>query len=66
MDDFFAGVWYMHCHFDRHMSWGMDTVFIVKNGGTEDSTILPPPAYMPPCESDSLYGVHPSNFQKKE
>ncbi|KAG6625875.1 laccase-14-like [Carya illinoinensis] len=60
------GVWYMHCHFDRHMSWGMDTAFIVKNGGTEDSTLLPPPAYMPPCESDSLYGVRPSNFQKNE
>ncbi|KAL6962596.1 laccase, partial [Sarracenia purpurea var. burkii] len=23
------GVWFMHCHFDRHTSWGMDTVFIV-------------------------------------
>ncbi|KAF3953743.1 hypothetical protein ACB098_01G158000 [Castanea mollissima] len=60
------GVWYMHCHFDRHMSWGMDTAFIVKNGNTEESTILPPPAYMPPCETDSLYGPRQSMFQKEE
>ena len=56
----------MHCHFDRHMSWGMDTVFIVRNGNTEESTILPPPAYMPPCETDSLNGPRQSMFQKEE
>ncbi|XP_039129620.1 LOW QUALITY PROTEIN: putative laccase-9 [Dioscorea cayenensis subsp. rotundata] len=43
------GVWFMHCHFDRHLSWGMDTVFIVKNGATPDSKILPPPLDMPKC-----------------
>ncbi|EOY20473.1 Secretory laccase isoform 2 [Theobroma cacao] len=50
---FFAtnpGVWFMHCHFERHSSWGMDTVFIVKNGTTVDTSILPPPASgMPRC-----------------
>ncbi|ONK73948.1 uncharacterized protein A4U43_C03F1230, partial [Asparagus officinalis] len=35
------GVWFMHCHLERHGTWGMDTVFIVKT--------LPPPANMPPC-----------------
>ncbi|KAK2980513.1 hypothetical protein RJ640_022515, partial [Escallonia rubra] len=30
------GVWFMHCHFDRHLIWGMDTVFIVKNGECPD------------------------------
>ncbi|GLT70230.1 hypothetical protein SLA2020_423240 [Shorea laevis] len=24
------GVWFMHCHFDRHMTWGMDMAFVVK------------------------------------
>lgn len=43
------GVWFMHCHFDRHLTWGMDTVFIVKNGATPDSQILPPPVDMPRC-----------------
>lgn len=27
------GVWLMHCHFERHKSWGMMMVFITKNGG---------------------------------
>ncbi|XP_021827255.1 laccase-15-like [Prunus avium] len=43
------GVWYMHCHLERHSSWGMNTVLIVRNGNTTETSILPPPAYMPPC-----------------
>ncbi|XP_044510480.1 laccase-15-like [Mangifera indica] len=42
------GVWFMHCHLDRHMSWGMDAVFIVRNGNTSNAQLLPPPT-MPPC-----------------
>lgn len=43
------GVWFMHCHLDRHMIWGMDTVFITKNGNSTDAKILPPPADKPRC-----------------
>ncbi|KAJ3700541.1 hypothetical protein LUZ61_004246 [Rhynchospora tenuis] len=43
------GVWFMHCHLDRHMIWGMDTVFITKNGNRTDAKILPPPADKPRC-----------------
>ncbi|CAN6555467.1 unnamed protein product [Malus baccata var. baccata] len=43
------GVWFMHCHLERHTSWGMDTVLIVRNGNTTETSIRPPPAYMPPC-----------------
>ncbi|XVF63221.1 hypothetical protein PTKIN_Ptkin09bG0070400 [Pterospermum kingtungense] len=49
---FFAtnpGVWFMHCHFERHSSWGMDTVFIVRNGTTTETSILPPPSGLPRC-----------------
>ncbi|KAK9029500.1 hypothetical protein V6N11_026614 [Hibiscus sabdariffa] len=50
---FFAnnpGVWFMHCHFERHSTWGMDTVFIVKNGATAETSVRPPPASgMPVC-----------------
>ncbi|KAE8682309.1 Secretory laccase, putative isoform 1 [Hibiscus syriacus] len=49
---FFAnnpGVWFMHCHFDRHSSLGMDTVFIVRNGTTTETSIRPPPPNMPRC-----------------
>ncbi|XP_071713839.1 laccase-14-like [Rutidosis leptorrhynchoides] len=43
------GVWFMHCHLERHVSWGMGMVFIVRNGKTESSRVLPPPSDMPPC-----------------
>ncbi|GAB4827425.1 hypothetical protein Ancab_034310 [Ancistrocladus abbreviatus] len=42
------GVWFMHCHLERHSSWGMDTAFIVKNGPTRDTSIRPP-HYINPC-----------------
>jgi len=43
-----AGVWFVHCHLERHLSWGMETVLIVTNGEGEDA-MLPPPPDMPPC-----------------
>ncbi|KAG4147866.1 hypothetical protein ERO13_D05G250100v2 [Gossypium hirsutum] len=49
---FFAnnpGVWYMHCHFERHNSWGMSTVLIVRNGTTTETSMRPPPSTMPRC-----------------
>ncbi|XP_012446307.1 laccase-15 [Gossypium raimondii] len=49
---FFAnnpGVWYMHCHFERHTSWGMSTVLIVRNGSTIETSIRPRPSTMPRC-----------------
>ncbi|KAJ9675402.1 hypothetical protein PVL29_024363 [Vitis rotundifolia] len=47
------GVWLWHCHIDRHLIWGMDTTFIVKNGETPETSMLPPPAYMPSCAVQS-------------
>ncbi|GAV59979.1 Cu-oxidase domain-containing protein/Cu-oxidase_2 domain-containing protein/Cu-oxidase_3 domain-containing protein [Cephalotus follicularis] len=49
---FFAknpGVWFIHCHLERHTTWGMETVLIVKNGCTKATSLRRPPAYMPPC-----------------
>ncbi|KAL6315617.1 hypothetical protein AAG906_003720 [Vitis piasezkii] len=43
------GVWLMHCHIERHFTWGMDMVFIVKNGPSPEVQLLPPPPDMPPC-----------------
>ncbi|XP_030461669.2 laccase-14-like [Syzygium oleosum] len=43
------GVWFQHCHLERHTSWGMDTVLVVKNGNTAATCMRPPPHYMPPC-----------------
>ncbi|XP_062009175.1 putative laccase-9 [Rosa rugosa] len=44
------GVWFWHCHMERHLTWGMESAFIVKNGGTPETTMLPPPATMPSCD----------------
>ncbi|KAL3735431.1 hypothetical protein ACJRO7_024546 [Eucalyptus globulus] len=60
------GVWFWHCHIDRHMSWGMDYVFIVKNGDTEETSMRPPPPYMPPCvasKKDKLFGEQDWNLK---
>jgi laccase len=43
------GVWFMHCHLERHMVWGMETVFIVKNGKGRGEKVVPPPPNMPRC-----------------
>ncbi|KAF7116798.1 hypothetical protein RHSIM_RhsimUnG0014700 [Rhododendron simsii] len=43
------GVWFMHCHLERHSSWGMDMAFIVKNGSTRSTSIRRPPRYLNPC-----------------
>ncbi|KAI3465037.1 hypothetical protein Pfo_021700 [Paulownia fortunei] len=43
------GVWFMHCHFERHLTWGMETVFIVRSGRGPTERVLPPPPDMPPC-----------------
>ncbi|KAK4428409.1 Laccase-14 [Sesamum alatum] len=43
------GVWFMHCHFERHVSWGMGMTFIVKNGKGPNASMLPPPPDMPRC-----------------
>ncbi|KAL2324692.1 hypothetical protein Fmac_023750 [Flemingia macrophylla] len=41
------GVWFMHCHLDRHVTWGMAMTFIVKNGNNPQDQMLPPPLDMP-------------------
>ncbi|KAL6642479.1 hypothetical protein ACP70R_020660 [Stipagrostis hirtigluma subsp. patula] len=46
------GVWFMHCHFDTHLSMGMTAVFIVDDGPTADTSLPPPPADFPTCGHD--------------
>ncbi|XP_010261111.1 PREDICTED: laccase-15-like [Nelumbo nucifera] len=43
------GVWFMHCHLERRLTWGMNAVFIVKDGEQEEARLLPPPPGLPPC-----------------
>ncbi|PIM99650.1 Laccase [Handroanthus impetiginosus] len=43
------GVWLLHCHLERHISWGMEMVFITRNGRSPDARMLPPPRDFPRC-----------------
>ncbi|XP_071730830.1 laccase-7 [Rutidosis leptorrhynchoides] len=43
------GVWFVHCHLDVHLPWGLAMAFLVENGGTPESTLPPPPADFPKC-----------------
>ncbi|GLJ45716.1 hypothetical protein SUGI_0962090 [Cryptomeria japonica] len=43
------GAWFVHCHFDDHVTWGLDTVFIVKNGLGALESLIPPPPELPEC-----------------
>ncbi|KAF3791505.1 Laccase-14 [Nymphaea thermarum] len=53
------GVWLLHCHLERHYTWGMVTVFIVKDGPTKETSMLPPPSYMPKCLDPDTLGTKP-------
>ncbi|KAK7246782.1 hypothetical protein RIF29_41652 [Crotalaria pallida] len=43
------GMWLLHCHIERHSIWGMAMVFLVKNGHSPQTKILPPPKNLPKC-----------------
>uniref|UniRef100_A0A2K2C0Z1 Laccase n=1 Tax=Populus trichocarpa TaxID=3694 RepID=A0A2K2C0Z1_POPTR len=43
------GVWLLHCHIERHVTWGMGMVFLVKNGVSSQARILKPPRDLPRC-----------------
>ncbi|KAG0475340.1 hypothetical protein HPP92_015026 [Vanilla planifolia] len=43
------GVWFMHCHFEVHTTWGLKMAFVVDNGKGPNESLLPPPADLPKC-----------------
>ncbi|WJX43088.1 laccase [Trifolium repens] len=43
------GIWFIHCHLETHLPWGLGTAFEVENGPTPETTIPPPPAIYPKC-----------------
>lgn len=49
MFELFSGVWFLHCHIERHQTWGMDVALIVMEGNQDEAKMLPPPLDMPPC-----------------
>ncbi|KAL2509566.1 Laccase-17 [Forsythia ovata] len=43
------GVWFMHCHFDVHTSWGLRMAWIVMDGPLPSQKLPPPPSDLPKC-----------------
>lgn len=43
------GVWFMHCHFEVHLSWGLRMAWIVQDGKLPNQNLLPPPPDLPSC-----------------
>ncbi|KAL3640737.1 sphingosine N-acyltransferase lac1 [Castilleja foliolosa] len=43
------GVWFIHCHLEEHMSWGLGLGFVVESGNETSQCLLPPPSDLPPC-----------------
>ncbi|KNA11344.1 hypothetical protein SOVF_136100 [Spinacia oleracea] len=43
------GVWFMHCHMEVHLSWGLSVVLIVKNGQGKLEALPRPPTDRPRC-----------------
>ncbi|XP_047074908.1 laccase-4-like [Lolium rigidum] len=43
------GVWFMHCHFEVHSTWGLRMAWLVLDGSKPNEKLLPPPSDMPNC-----------------
>ncbi|KAI4315951.1 hypothetical protein L6164_023974 [Bauhinia variegata] len=43
------GIWFMHCHIDSHLGWGLAMAFLVENGPSRSQSVIPPPADLPQC-----------------
>ncbi|TVU19693.1 hypothetical protein EJB05_35859, partial [Eragrostis curvula] len=43
------GVWFMHCHLEVHMSWGLQMAWLVLDGSQPDQKLPPPSSDLPQC-----------------
>ncbi|CAI9760771.1 unnamed protein product [Fraxinus pennsylvanica] len=43
------GVWFMHCHLEVHVSWGLKMAWLVLDGKLPNQKLLPPPEDLPKC-----------------
>ncbi|GJM90622.1 hypothetical protein PR202_ga06922 [Eleusine coracana subsp. coracana] len=60
------GVWYMHCHYEFHLSMGMTALIIVEDGPTVDTSLPPPPADFRSCITDGDILQDEFYFQSKK
>nr|XP_043621384.1 laccase-2-like [Erigeron canadensis] len=43
------GVWFMHCHIEIHITWGLRMAWVVNDGKLSNQKLPPPPADLPTC-----------------
>ncbi|KAK4278522.1 hypothetical protein QN277_016358 [Acacia crassicarpa] len=43
------GIWFVHCHIDTHLNWGLAMAFLVENGVGRSQSVIPPPPDLPRC-----------------
>ncbi|KAD4584574.1 hypothetical protein E3N88_22175 [Mikania micrantha] len=43
------GVWFMHCHIEIHLSWGLRMAWVVMDGRLPNQKLPPPPSDLPKC-----------------
>ncbi|KAG4974665.1 hypothetical protein AAZX31_11G189200 [Glycine max] len=43
------GIWFVHCHIDSHLNWGLGMALLVENGVGLSQSVLPPPPDLPQC-----------------
>ncbi|MFS7965122.1 putative laccase [Helianthus anomalus] len=43
------GVWFMHCHIEIHLSWGLRMAWVVMDGKLPNQKLPPPPNDLPKC-----------------
>ncbi|KAK9065861.1 hypothetical protein SSX86_015263 [Deinandra increscens subsp. villosa] len=43
------GVWFMHCHIEIHLSWGLRMAWAVMDGKLPNQKLPPPPLDLPKC-----------------
>uniref|UniRef100_A0A0D9WHA8 Plastocyanin-like domain-containing protein n=1 Tax=Leersia perrieri TaxID=77586 RepID=A0A0D9WHA8_9ORYZ len=44
-----SSVWFMHCHLEVHLSWGLKMAWVVLDGSLPDQKLPPTPADLPKC-----------------
>ncbi|CAL4994644.1 unnamed protein product [Urochloa decumbens] len=60
------GVWFLHSHFQSHLSMGMAAVFLVEDGPTAATSLPPPPADFPRCGLGDNSMPHEYYFQTRK
>ncbi|XP_020214302.1 laccase-3 [Cajanus cajan] len=43
------GIWFVHCHIDSHLNWGLGMALLVENGVGLSQSVKPPPPDLPQC-----------------